>query len=123
MGDYVEVTALVAMQHVPSTAGPIYTGHASRKSKITSVSVTEQAGATQDLDIWLVPDAGSRDISNRVINTLGFTANQVKTGSSGDLSALVGKILMPGTDIHAQASASATALSIQIDGVIFEDPT
>ena len=125
MPDYLEPTSLVPAQHVSSTAGEIYAGHATRKTLITAISVTEQAGAAQNLDIWLVPDGGSRGIDNRIINTLPFVANETAKGTdaSNAISALVGKILLAGTDIHAQASASSTALTIEISGRIFEDPS
>lgn len=124
MADYVEITALVPASHIPSTAGAIYTGHDTRKTKITAVTITEQAGGTQNLDMWFVPDGGARGIDNRIVNTLGFTANENKSGLvTEELSALVGAVLPAGTDIHAQASASATALTIHISGVIFEDPS
>lgn len=118
MSDFIEPKELVAMQLVPDSSTAIYTGDATRKTKITQATITEQAGAgTVTLQLWLVPDAGSTSNDNRLYNTQSISSNAVDF-----LDKLEGKILSAGTDIYAQASA-ANELSIQITGTVFEDPS
>jgi len=109
---------IVAMQHVPLAAAAAHTASATQKTKITGAQCTDQATGASTLTLWLVPDAGARANSNRIVNAKPFTAAQSLT-----ITELIGRILPIGTTIHWQASVAGTDLSMQIDGVLFTDPT
>lgn len=109
--------AIVPIQAVPAAAGAAHTAEA-QKIKITGAQCTDQATGASTLTVWLVPAAGARANSNRIVNAKVFTAGQSLT-----ISELIGRILDVGTVVHWQASAAGTDLSMQIDGVVFSDPT
>jgi hypothetical protein len=77
---------------------------------IDKFTVTNTTGGAQTIDVHLVPEGGSADATNKVIDAATVAANATMT-----LTQLSGQVLEAGDFISTIASA-ATALTIRCSG-------
>lgn len=80
---------------------------------VSDFGVCNIAGATIGVTVYLVPDGGSAQNTNKVYDAYSVLAND-----SGTLTALVGSTLNPGDMIIATCD-NATGCNLWLDGVEF----
>ena len=98
---------LVAPKEMEAASTSQYTAPNPGKAAIDKFTATNTSGSVATISVWIVPNGGSTDDSNLIIDSL-----QVAQGTVEEFSPLIGHILQSGTQIVTAGTGGALTIFV-----------
>lgn len=106
----VAARCLVSAQFAPNVNTSVYVSPANIVTIIDKFTILNSSGSTATLDVFLVPNGGTADNSNKIVSALSLTA-----GTPEDVTYLQNQVLNIGDFLVVKASA-ASSIVIRASG-------